>query len=59
MSAALPATATNKVLKRALRVERWKSTDPVLWRREKNGRYELLDAADAAALEEEIGDRLL
>ncbi len=59
MSAALPATATNKVLKRALRVERWRSTDPVLWRREKNGRYELLEAADAAALEEEIGDGLL
>ena len=59
MSAALPATATNKVLKRALRLERWKSTDPVLWRREKNGRYEPLHAADAAALEEEIGDRLL
>ena len=39
MSAALPATATNKVLKRSLRAERWNCADPVLWQPEKGGRY--------------------
>ena len=39
MSAALPITATNKVLKRALRAERWNCADPVLWQPEKGGPY--------------------
>ncbi len=47
MSAALPATATNKVLKRALRAERWNCAEPVLWQPEKGGPYRLLDAEDA------------
>ena len=37
-------TATNKVVKRSLRAERWNSTDPVLWQREKGGPYHLLSA---------------
>ena len=37
VSAALPATATNKVLKRSLRAERWNCAEPVLWQPEKGG----------------------
>jgi fatty-acyl-CoA synthase len=57
MSAALPVTATNKVVKRALRVERWNCDDPVLWRAEKRSPYSLLNGDDAAALEAAVGDR--
>ena len=51
MSAALPATATNKVLKRSLRAERWNCAEPVLWQPEKGGRYRLMGEAEAAELE--------
>ena len=44
MSAELPATATNKVLKRSLRAERWNCADPVLWQAEKGGAYRRLHA---------------
>jgi fatty-acyl-CoA synthase len=57
MSAALPITATNKVLKRGLRAERWNTADAVLWRPEKAGPYRLLLADDAAELEAAVGDR--
>ncbi len=57
VSAALPMTATNKVLKRHLRTERWTCADPVLWKPHKGGPYRLLDAGDARALEEAVGDR--
>jgi fatty-acyl-CoA synthase len=57
MSAALPATATNKVLKRSLRAERWNCAEPVLWQSEKGGVYRRLTDADAAGLEEAVGDR--
>ena len=57
MSDALPATATNKVLKRSLRAERWNCAEPVLWQPEKGGPYRLLDPEDAARLEEAVGDR--
>ncbi len=45
---ALPATPTNKVLKRELRAEGWDVADPVWWRPERSGPYRLLDdeAAD-------------
>ena len=59
MSAELPATATNKVLKRSLRTERWNCADPVLWQAEKGGPYRLLQAEDAATLEAAVGDRPL
>ena len=51
MSAALPITATNKVLKRGLRAERWNCAEPVLWQREKGGPYGILTRRDAAELE--------
>jgi fatty-acyl-CoA synthase len=57
MSAALPATATNKVLKRSLRAERWNCAEPVLWQPERGGAYQLLDPRDAATLERAVGDR--
>jgi fatty-acyl-CoA synthase len=59
MSPALPITATNKVLKRALRAERWNCTEPVIWRREKSGAFEPLSAAQAAELEAAVSDRVL
>jgi fatty-acyl-CoA synthase len=57
MSSALPITATNKVVKRALRAERWNCADPVLWQPEKGGAYRRLEAGEAAELEEAVGDR--
>ncbi len=57
MSAELPATATNKVLKRSLRAERWNCDETVLWQAEKGGAYQVLDAEAAAALEAAVGDR--
>jgi fatty-acyl-CoA synthase len=59
MSAQLPATATNKVIKRSLRAERWNCADPVLWQSEKGGAYRLLAGSDATGLEERVGDRAL
>jgi fatty-acyl-CoA synthase len=57
MSGALPATATNKVLKRSLRAERWNCAEPVLWQPNEGGPYRLLDPEDAARLEDAVGDR--
>jgi fatty-acyl-CoA synthase len=59
MSASLPITATNKVLKRGLRAERWSCAEPVLWQPDKGGPYRLLRADEAAALEEAVRDRVL
>ena len=59
MSAELPATATNKVLKRSLRAERWNCAEPVLWQSDKGGPYLLLTEAEAAGMEEAVGDRAL
>jgi fatty-acyl-CoA synthase len=59
LSASLPITATNKVLKRALRAERWNCAEPVLWQREKGGPYETLSADAARALEESVDGRVL
>ncbi len=57
MTAALPITATNKVLKRGLRAERWNCVDAVLWQPEKGSPYRILSAEDAARLEAAVGDR--
>ncbi len=57
VSAALPTTATNKVLKRSLRAERWNCAEPVLWQEEKGGPYRLLEPDEAATLERAVGDR--
>jgi fatty-acyl-CoA synthase len=59
MSAALPITATNKVLKRGLRAERWNCSDAILWQPEKGGPYRILSTQEAAALETAVGDRPL
>jgi fatty-acyl-CoA synthase len=56
---ALPITATNKVLKRMLRAERWNCTDPIWWQAEKGGPYERLTDQAARALESGVGDRVL
>ncbi len=55
----LPITATNKVLKRALRTERWNCSEPVLWQRERGGVYVPLRPDEAAALERAVADRPL
>jgi fatty-acyl-CoA synthase len=47
----LPVTATNKVLKRVIRAERWHTADPVWWQPERGGPYVPLTADDAAALD--------
>jgi fatty-acyl-CoA synthase len=59
LSAALPITATNKVLKQGLRAERWNCAEPVLWQPDKGGTYRSLTADEAAELEESVGDRVL
>ncbi len=59
MSASLPITATNKVLKRSLRAERWNCTEPVLWQPDKGGPYRPLDRDEAVALESAVGDRVI
>jgi fatty-acyl-CoA synthase len=59
MTPALPITATNKVLKRALRAERWNCSDPLLWQREKGGSYVLMDEEAAKHLESMVGDRAI
>ncbi|MHB8219198.1 MAG: AMP-binding protein [Acidimicrobiales bacterium] len=53
----LPLTATNKVLKRVLRAERWHTGDPVWWRPEREGSYRPLSSEDAAALDAAVADR--
>jgi fatty-acyl-CoA synthase len=59
MTDSLPITATNKVLKRALRAERWNCADTVLWRSQKGGPYEVLSGTAAAELEAAVGDRVI
>lgn len=54
---ALPATSTNKVLKRQLRDEGWDITDPVWWREGRSGDYALMTAADAEALRARFAGR--
>jgi fatty-acyl-CoA synthase len=46
----LPATTTNKVLKRQLRTEGWDVDDEVWWRPERSGPYAVMSGADADAL---------
>jgi fatty-acyl-CoA synthase len=59
MTEDLPMTATNKVLKRALRAERWNCTDQLLWQPKKDAPYEPMARADAEELESAVGDRAL
>jgi fatty-acyl-CoA synthase len=55
----LPLTATNKVVKRALRAERWRSTDPVWWRPARDAALVRLTDSDADALDAAVADRPL
>jgi fatty-acyl-CoA synthase len=59
LTPALPMTTTNKVLKRALRAERWNCTESVLWQREKSAPYERLGDEEARTLEAAVGDRVM
>ena len=59
LTAQLPVTATNKVLKRVLRAERWQVDDPVWWRPEPGAPYRELSEADRRALNEAVADRVL
>jgi fatty-acyl-CoA synthase len=56
VSRAFPVTPTNKVLKRSLRAEIWECNDPV-WRREGDGSYRRMTAADVAQIREEFAAR--
>ncbi|MFN8626823.1 MAG: AMP-binding protein [Candidatus Binatia bacterium] len=56
VSRQFPVTPTNKVLKRSLRAEIWECDDPV-WRRQADGAYRLMTAADVAEVRKEFAAR--
>jgi fatty-acyl-CoA synthase len=56
IAAALPSTQTNKILKRALRRERWECADPV-WLRTEQGSYRRLTDADVAQIRARFRER--
>jgi fatty-acyl-CoA synthase len=47
---ALPVTETHKIVKRALRRERWECDDPVWWRPEKSDPFRRLTRSDAVEI---------
>jgi fatty-acyl-CoA synthase len=53
----LPVTATNKILKRVVRAQRWHTPDPVWWQPERGAHYVRLTEEDAAALDAAVADR--
>jgi fatty-acyl-CoA synthase len=53
----LPVTATTKVLKRVLRNEGWRCTDPVWWKPGQGVPYRPLEAADVDALDKAVAER--
>jgi fatty-acyl-CoA synthase len=53
----LPATATNKVLKRTIRAERWRTVDPIWWQPERGGPYVVLGDDDIVALDASVAER--
>ncbi|MEU8124149.1 AMP-binding protein [Spirillospora sp. NPDC049024] len=53
----LPATASNKILKRRLARDAWRTDDPVWWRPGRDLDYRPLTASDAAALRAEFERR--
>jgi fatty-acyl-CoA synthase len=59
ISTDLPKTATSKVVKKALRAERWQTTDPVWWRSSNELRYDALDDAMVTQLNEAVSNRVL
>jgi fatty-acyl-CoA synthase len=54
---ALPATPTNKVLKRQLRTEGWDVADAVWWRPGREGDYAVMTAQDTEALRSRFAAR--
>jgi fatty-acyl-CoA synthase len=59
VAAALPMTATSKVLTRRLRAERWRCADPVWWSpdRPTGAHYRRLEASDSTGLDEAVSGR--
>ena len=57
ISAAIPLTPSNKVLKKVLAQEAWNCADPVWWRAGREDDYRLLQPADAAALNQALAAR--
>jgi len=53
----LPVTATTKVLKRVLRAEGWRCSEPVWWRPERDAPYRLLLPEDAETLDRLLAER--
>jgi fatty-acyl-CoA synthase len=53
----LPVTQTKKVLKRQLRQERWDTSDPVWWQRERGAPYGLMTEVDVRTLNAEFARR--
>jgi len=53
----LPATASNKILKRRLAQDAWLTDDPVWWRRDRDTAYALMTPDDKARLREEFAAR--
>ena len=57
VTAELPETATSKVLKRVLRNEGWRCSEPVWWRPAKGAPYRLLTEGDADDLDRAVAER--
>jgi fatty-acyl-CoA synthase len=59
VSAALPVTATSKIIKRQLRAERWETDDPVWWRVDRGAPLRPITPSDRATIRErfETGGR--
>jgi fatty-acyl-CoA synthase len=57
ISRELPATATQKVLKRVLRSELWETTDEIWWRPERETNFRPFTADDAAAVRAQFAAR--
>lgn len=49
---AIPVTATGKLDRKSLRAERWHTTDPVWWRRDRTSGYAPLTLEDAQSINE-------
>jgi len=56
--AALPITATTKVLKQSLRKDAWNSEEPTFTRSGRRGPYGVMTSAEKDALTAAVGDRL-
>jgi fatty-acyl-CoA synthase len=56
VTADMPLTGTNKVMKAPLRAEGFTCDDPVWWRPDRDGGYRLLTDEDRAALASELAD---